>query len=258
MLILQPDTVHIWTLDFTTPRHSELLNRYTALLSQAEKSRMARFARDELQQKYLLTRAMMRSCLSHYADVAPQDWQFAADNHGKPYLTNAPFPLSFNLSHSGERAVLAVAREIPVGIDVEQISRSRDLVGIAQHFFHSSEAEQITSLSAVEQQNLFFRLWTLKEAYFKARGTGISTGLEKVCFSLTEESITARFAPELLDDASAWRFLNYQFDGDYYLALAARPSVAAKLEVIFYESWPLSTQAPRLLTDKALPAALLR
>ena len=258
MLVLPLDAVHVWTLDLSVPRDNEWLERCHMLLSDVEKARMARFARDELQQKYLLTRAMMRSCFSHYADVAAQDWQFGADDHGKPYLLNSPIPLSFNLSHSGECAVLAVARHIPVGIDVEQATRKSNFLGIAEHFFHPYEAEQLKALPAAEQQQLFFQWWTLKEAYLKARGTGIATGLEKVRFSRSQTSISAHFAPELMDDANAWQFFNYRLDDDYYLALAVRPSVAAKLKVIFYESWPLSTQAPCPISDDALPTPLLR
>ena len=258
MLALQPDAVHVWTLDLSVPRDKEWLEGCHALLSDAERTRMARYAREDLQQKYLLTRAMMRSCLSHYAGLAAEDWQFDTDAHGKPYLLNSPIPLSFNLSHSGERAVFVVAHQIPVGIDVEQASRKSNFLGIAEHFFHPDEAEQLKTLPAAEQQELFFQWWTLKEAYLKARGTGIATGLEKVCFYRSHTAIKARFAPELMDDANAWRFCNYRLDNNYYLALAVKPSVAEQLEVIFYESWPLSTQAPQRLADDALPTLLLR
>src|SRR5690554_7833817 len=79
MLALQPDAVHVWTLDLSVPRDKEWLEGCHALLGDVERTRMARYAREDLQQKYLLTRAMMRSCLSHYAGLAAEDWQFDTD-----------------------------------------------------------------------------------------------------------------------------------------------------------------------------------
>lgn len=238
MLAIDPCSVHIWILDFTHFTDPHLLDRYRTLLSEDETRRCARFTFPKLQDKYLATRAMVRTCLSRYANVAPADWQFATGEQGKPYLLNAPLALSFNLTHSGERAVLAISLDTPLGIDIEQLSRQRDYLGIAQHYFHADEVEQLMACTEEQQYRFFFQLWTLKEAYLKARGTGIATGLDNVSF-IVEGQVTASFATELDDHTSAWQFFNYDLESDYSLSLAVKQHHQQPVKLEFYQSWPL-------------------
>jgi 4'-phosphopantetheinyl transferase len=239
MLAIDSHTTHIWLLDFTRITDPALLDRYHPLLSDEESARLQRFAFPRLQHNYLVTRAMMRTCLSLYADVAPEDWQFASQENGKPYLLNSPEPLSFNLSHSGERAVLAITRGRSIGVDIEQISRKRDWLGIAQHYFHSDEVEYLCALPEEEQYAQFFRLWTLKEAYLKARGTGIATGLDKASFHLNGGQIRANFAADLGTCAAEWQFFNYRVAEDYCLSLAIDAAIHQPVGIRFFQSRPL-------------------
>lgn len=238
MLAIDSRTAHIWVLDFTRFTNPDLLAQYRLLLSPEESARMARFAYPHLQQRYLLARALVRCSLSHYAKIAPQDWQFAAEKNGKPYLINPPLPLSFNLSHSGERAVLAISLASPLGIDIEQLARKRDWIGIAQHYFHASEMEHLVNLPEAEQHLFFFRLWTLKESYLKARGTGISTGLDKAAFRITAAGVQVEFAAELKEQTSDWQFYHYSLQPDYLLSLACQQAQARPLNIHFFHAWP--------------------
>lgn len=252
MLTIDSQAVHIWILDLArVTAQPALLERYHPLLSEEEATRLGRFAFPKLQQYYLATRALVRTCLSRYADVAPHAWRFAQQQNGKPYLVDSPVPLSFNLSHAGDRAVLAVTRDNAVGIDIEQLSRKRDWLGIAEHYFHSSEVDALNALPEAQQHDYFFRLWTLKEAYLKARGTGISTGLDKAAFQLDRGRVRAQFAPELAVEPSEWHFFNYQLGDEYSLSLACHsPASSTPPQLQFYQSWPLATdQQSALPTD---------
>lgn len=240
MLAIDPYSVHLWLLDFTRISDQQLLASYHALLSDAERTRLGRFTLPNLQHNYLVTRAMVRSCLSFYADVKPQQWKFDCDEHGKPFISNADTSLMFNLSHSGGRAVLAVTHEHQVGVDVEQLSHKRDWLGIAKHYFNSSEYELIMSTPETTKCALFFRLWTLKEAYLKARGTGISTGLDKISFDFCADKLNAHFHADLNENAAQWQFFNYELNADYALSFALKAESHIPINIVFFQSWPMA------------------
>lgn len=239
MLTIEANAAHIWIMDFTRFNDERLLESYRNLLSDEELERLGRFAFPYLQHNYLVTRAMVRTCLSHYVDIPPQEWRFGANDNGKPFVLNPGLPLTFNLSHSGERAALAISSTHSVGIDIEQLSRKRDWLGIAQHYFHLTEVEQLMAQPEEAQCGFFFRLWTLKEAYLKARGTGISTGLDKAYFTFSNDLLKTRFAPELNDNVALWQFFNYELGTEYSLSLALTLEHAAKAQITFFQSWPL-------------------
>jgi 4'-phosphopantetheinyl transferase len=93
--------------------------------------------------------------------------------HGKPFLINSD--LEFNISHSGEIAIIALSNKTPVGIDVEKLLPLEDRDALLRQFFHAKEEQEIISLSEQESQLAFYNCWTRKEAILKATGEGLST-----------------------------------------------------------------------------------
>jgi 4'-phosphopantetheinyl transferase len=128
-----------------------------------EAARAARFRTPDLQRRYLRSHAAMRAILGALTDAR---LDFAVSGNGKPFLPAAPH-VKFNLSHSGEMALVAVALEVEVGVDVERIRPMPDYREIAERFFPPAEA------GLVEDEADFFRRWTRLEAVVKACGTGI-------------------------------------------------------------------------------------
>jgi 4'-phosphopantetheinyl transferase len=128
-----------------------------------EAARAARFRTAELQRRYLRSHAALRAILSNHTDTR---LDFAVSGTGKPFLPAVP-QLKFNLSHSGEMALVAVTLEVEVGVDVEWIRPMPDYREIAERFFPQSEAGKVTDEAD------FFRRWTRLEAVVKACGTGI-------------------------------------------------------------------------------------
>lgn len=185
------------------------------IMNTAERERAQKFVRGR--ESYIASRWLLRSVLAHYLGVSPAAVEFLRTDKGKPYLANSD--LHFSLSHSGDWAVLAVSKAELVGVDVEAIKTTRDLMGIAESYYHPHEFSHMQSLDSVVQADYFYRLWTLKEAFFKALGTGISAGLEKVHFVLDAESISA--APEASLNASPeWQFHQWELSATDYCALA--------------------------------------
>lgn len=218
--------VHLWLLDINqfNDRH---LNQAQEIMSLDEHKRAQRFVRGK--QEYIASRWLLRRALGQYLQESAPPLKFAREEKGKPYIPGTN--IQFNLSHSGTWAVLAVAKDFRVGIDVEQGSNARDLLGIATNYYHPDELRVLEALPPDAQLKHFYRLWTLKEALLKAAGAGISAGLENLNFSLGTEisvEITAPLATAAF--ASNWHFHQWQLSDGSFCALASacetRPHVS--------------------------------
>jgi phosphopantetheinyl transferase len=119
--------------------------------------------------------AALRAILRQYTDGP---LSFALAEHGKPYLPAAP-ELKFNLSHSHGMALVAVAREVEIGVDVERFRALPECLKIAERFFPPSEFAALAEVAREDRDREFFRRWTGIEATLKARGVGLfGAGLE--------------------------------------------------------------------------------
>lgn len=216
----------IWLLDFTTLTENQIAH-YANLLSPKELTRAQNFKRN--QHHFLATRALMRKVLALYTGLSPNALEFARREAGKPYLINSPNPMYFNLSHSGNFAALAVSTLGEIGVDTETI-RQRNFLAIAERYFHEDEFTQLLEKQGAEQALLFFKLWTLKEAFFKATGGGISSGLEKAVFNVDNKNIRVQLAPELNETANTWQFKQELITPTTLVALAVNTT-----EIIEYQ-----------------------
>ncbi len=212
----QPKGADIWLLDFTDLTENKIA-QFSKLLSPEELARAQTFKRN--QHHFLATRALMRKVLSRYMGLPSASLEFARSEQGKPYLTNVSHPLYFNLSHSGNFAALAVSAVGEIGVDIETI-RPRNYLAIAERYYHAHELHQLLALHEAEREQLFFKLWTLKEAFFKATGGGISSGLDKASFQFIDSDIYASFAEELQIQPNQWQFQQTAITPTSLLAVA--------------------------------------
>jgi len=144
-------------------------------LSAAERERAARFVSDQDGVRWTTARTALRQLLGGYLGVPPDALRFAEGPHGKPVLA-APVSVDvrFNLSHSGDTALIAVAQAREVGVDVELSRRAVDHVAIARRVLEPAAAERIAALDDPrEREQAFLRAWVRWEAALKCRGTGI-------------------------------------------------------------------------------------
>ena len=144
------------------------------LLSEDERQHAASFVRLHPQKVYVLSRLLMRQQLASALHCKPSDLQFKTGQHGKPQLMD--HAIQFNLSHSGDWVVLAIDGD-PVGVDIEQVRRDAAFQSIAARFF--AKDEQLYIESADDIANAFYVVWTRKEAWLKAQGLGLSSGLQR-------------------------------------------------------------------------------
>ncbi|HEY8941503.1 MAG TPA: 4'-phosphopantetheinyl transferase superfamily protein [Cellvibrio sp.] len=213
---LQPGQVHLWLLDvrqFSNPLAEQAL----LLMSDDERERAQKFIRGK--EEYIASRWLLRKVLGQYLQQAPASLVFNRSEKGKPYIANNP--LKFNLSHSGHWALLALAQEMELGVDIEQVRNSRDLLGIAENYYHPDEYAQLRQRHGDEQLRFFYQLWTLKEALLKAMGVGISAGLENLNFDL-QNPISVSLSPVLQAQSvtDKWQFHQWQLPDTSYCALA--------------------------------------
>jgi 4'-phosphopantetheinyl transferase len=183
-LTLHNNDVHIWLIEPAKVSDGKRLNTLKALLSNTEIEKVQRYRLAKAQHTALITRAFVRTVLSQYTDVPAQKWLFTIGTHGKPEIKHPTVPLSFNLSHNNDLIICAVSVNKNIGCDIESLSRKISIKAIAQRYFSTTEFSALMALSPPLQAHRFFEYWTLKEAFVKATGMGISQGLESFNFTI--------------------------------------------------------------------------
>jgi 4'-phosphopantetheinyl transferase len=204
---LPSGAAHVW-LTPTAEISESQLHLWEQTLSSAEQERAHRFLFEKDRALFTIARGALRQILSHYADVTPAQWVFATTSLGRPYITNPlpSGPLHFSLSHTHGLVACLVSRTEAAGIDTEDIGRTADCAAIARHAFAEREWRALLHHSGETLRRKFYEIWTLKEAYAKARGQGLSVGFERLCFAIDDSGIEASFAPALADDPAHWHF----------------------------------------------------
>jgi 4'-phosphopantetheinyl transferase len=171
---LPANAIHIWRL---RPENRLATQDYIAFLQSEEQERASRLLFSADQQQSIASRGTLRLLLAHYASTEdPRDLRLAYGEQGKPYLAGSH--LRFNLSHTRTLALFAFAREIDLGIDVEDIQASADLNDVAEQNFAPTERAALLALPQPERAAAFYRCWTRKEALLKAEGSGLFRALD--------------------------------------------------------------------------------
>jgi 4'-phosphopantetheinyl transferase len=222
MLELGRDEIHVWraTLDQAPSR----IRSFLCSLAADERARAARFYFEKDRDHFIVARGVLRAILGFYLNRAPKCLSFCYGSHGKPAVAAKPDgdALRFSVSHSDGVALYAVARGREVGIDLERIRFDLAVAEIAERHFSFREVAMLRTLSAEVQHQAFFRLWTRKEAYIKARGEGLSLPLDEFDVSLTPgEPTTVRATQRDPPEASRWSLQELAPAPGYAAALAA-------------------------------------
>jgi 4'-phosphopantetheinyl transferase len=173
--------VHCWSVRLDA--RPERLAALDATLGAEERARSARFRFERDRRRFVVAHGTLRDLLGRYLDVDPQRIGYAYNAFGKPQLgAELGGRLRFNLSHSGDLALIAVAAGIDVGIDVERIREDspRELAELARRFFSPAEVENLRGVPPHLYAREFCRHWTKKEAYVKARGEDLATTLDSL------------------------------------------------------------------------------
>ena len=206
--------VHVWRVPLGGTGRA--LPRLQTALSADERERAARFSLEKPRTAYTLARGSLRLLLGRYLNRDPAALRFVYGEHGKPALEDGA--LHFNLSHSGDLALVALAADRPVGVDIEFRRDRVSSDAIARRFFAADEVEALQALGESRRKEAFFRVWTRKEAYLKALGAGITVALDSFSVNIDPEAALRR--PP--DAAATWR-LRHLDPGPGYTGAVCAP-----------------------------------
>jgi 4'-phosphopantetheinyl transferase len=217
---MNDDEVHIWraALD-TDPEHR---GAFAATLAPEERTRAGRFHRPIDRDRFIVAHGLLRAIIARYLDRDPGAIAFQQGPSGKPSLRDdvGDHDLHFNMSHADGIALYALARDCEVGVDVERVRAGFADERIAERFFSRCELATLRALPPEQQRDAFFHCWTRKEAFVKARGTGIATALDSFDVSLSPDEPAAILAIREVGEPHPWS-LHHLDPGPHYVGAVA-------------------------------------
>lgn len=223
-VLLQPATVQVWplALEGDEGEHASCLST----LSSEERARAERFYHQRDRTAYILSHGMMRQILGALCKREPSRLEFITGEWGKPSLSPDSQPrdrkISFNLSHSHGRALVAVCEGHEIGVDIEPVDSRTRALDIANSYFCGPELEAIRAAPATSTADVFFRYWAAKEAVLKAQGCGLGVPLSSFCILFDSAGGRARVdTADVTRIAEGWRVETLPTDSGWHAALAA-------------------------------------
>jgi 4'-phosphopantetheinyl transferase len=185
-LDLDADEIHVWRAELDQPEAT--VERLGQTLSPDEQERAQRFVLERVRTRFVVGRGLLRAILAGYLGRPPHRLRFAYGERGKPALAPAESTsLRFNVSHSADVVLFAVARRREVGVDVERLRPMPRAERIAERFFSVPERQALAALPEARKVEGFFTCWTRKEAYIKARGDGLGHPLDQFAVTIAPD-----------------------------------------------------------------------
>jgi len=220
-LTISPKEIHLWQAWLGI--ESVQLDIFYQQLSDDEQARSDRFRDQKDRERYIAAHGSLQAILSRYLHVEPIEVTFHRNEFGKPSLQlYGSEDIRFNMSRSDDMSLMAIARGREVGVDIERIRHLNDSMQIAEQFFCPGERSFLRTLEAEGQQEAFFRLWTLKEAFVKGRGQGLSIPLDHFEVAFQDERPVLLGTQEGVDiDVQDWSLVELNAHPGYAAALAA-------------------------------------
>jgi 4'-phosphopantetheinyl transferase len=186
------DGVHAWWRELADAH--EVDPAMAALLSDAERTRAARFGTPLLRARYVTGRATLRLLLGRWLGIDSARVPIARGHRGRPFVDTGGAP-DFNVSHTRDAAVIALSTTRIVGVDLERVDRAVDAARLARKFLAQSEREAMAALDSDAARRRFLRLWTCKEAMSKATGDGLAAPMGRLAVAATNDGWRLRDGP---------------------------------------------------------------
>jgi 4'-phosphopantetheinyl transferase len=228
------DEAHVWVLQVPAAGAGEATS-LSSILSAAERARGERFCFAADQWAFTAAHVLVRLALSWCAPhVAPREWTFRDGEHGRPEVAGPAFapPLRFNLSHTRGLVACVVTRRVDCGVDVERVARPLNVEGMGRGFLTPAEQHALSGLPPARRVEAFVRHWTLKEAYAKARGLGMSLPFNEIGFDLDGATALLR------GDADGWQFAQWTPTDQHVAAVALRRDGGKDLRLAVHSAMP--------------------
>jgi 4'-phosphopantetheinyl transferase len=206
---------------------------WRTVLSETEWARAARFRMPADVNRFTVTRGVLRTLLAGYLQVSPKTIVFTENQYGKPAVNGT---IQFNVSHSGDYALLAFAQDIDIGVDIERITDERVVNELARRVLTDAEYCRFDLLAPADRKKTFFQMWTLKESVLKGIGSGLSVAPEciEVAFYPDEPKLLSSSAQEITD-VEEWTVGSLAIGKDDYAAAIAVKDKNPVIEVKWFE-----------------------
>jgi 4'-phosphopantetheinyl transferase len=215
---LPEDEAHVWQVALNMP--PARVENLHQLLADDEKQRAARFYFERDRRAFIIGRGLLRTILGQYLATDPTRIAFEYNRHGKPSLAANDETVHFNVSHSGEIALLAFVRGRGIGVDVEYMRPELDFEKVAARVFSSEELAALSNTPVERRREAFFNGWTRKEAYIKAHGQGVSLPLDEIVVSISpDEPAELLLIKGTFDRAGRWGMREIRPGPGYVAAL---------------------------------------
>lgn len=195
-IAIGPADVDVWV--FTLGASETIVEAWTRLLSEDEKRRADRFVHHRDRSRWIVAHGVLRHLLGRYCGLRPAAIAFEYGSAGKPSIAHIGARderITFNLAHSHDRALLAVARDRDIGVDLERVRDDFDPLPVVREFFFGAELAAIEASAPDLRRDAFFRHWVAKEAVLKAHGGGLSLALDSFCVTFDSDGSIARVRP---------------------------------------------------------------
>jgi 4'-phosphopantetheinyl transferase len=237
--MIEPSDAHVWSVAPEVALGESASG--LADLSPEERTRMASFRFERDRSAYAAAHVLAREALTWCAPVvSPASWDLSQRLHERPEVVDPPLrpQLRFNISHTHGLVACLVTSAIDCGVDVEVRRDVDDMESLAARVLSPAERGHLMDSPVDHRSDLFFRYWTLKEAYVKARGRGLSLPLEAISFDFRAADIMVRLGPSLEDDGQEWQFEQWAPTGQHILAVAIRSGAARNHRVVRHTGVP--------------------
>jgi len=184
------------------------------LLDAREHERAERFRFAEDRARFVVGRGLLRQALRRYAPQVPATVELTYSLLGRPLLPPNLDAPNFSISHTHDLVALAFTDRAQVGVDLEHVDAKHDALALAERIMSEDDLPAFTALPDGEKAAAFYRAWTRKEAYLKALGEGITSGLREVSVPLAEEAIS-QLADRRDGSSAKWRLHALPVPADY-------------------------------------------
>jgi 4'-phosphopantetheinyl transferase len=210
------DTTAAWLSD------PDRADRVLTWLTEPERVRYARFFHDDDRWMFAMGRAMARQLVGRALDCAPADWRWREGPHGRPEIDEPGTTWHFNVAHSAGLVACAIAEACEIGVDVEDLERKPVTSGFASRYLSPAEGADVDAQAPDLRQDRLLTYWTLKEAYLKARGLGVSVTLSDIEFTFGPDGPRIGFLDSLAGTETDWHFHLERPTPRHLMAVASR------------------------------------
>lgn len=238
-----PDHLHVYWVDARLLTVGDAA-RWVDALPEVERTRFARFKHERSAHEFLVGRLIVRRWLATLTGHRPNDWQFVEGFRGRPEVASPHTSLRFNIAHSGGVVACIFTDGREAGVDVEDLGRRAIEPGLWTRYCAPSEIADIEAHPVDARHRRFLAYWTLKEAYLKALGLGISVHLSDIAFTAHPERPSVEFHDSLAGTSTDWAFGITSLSDQFLMSWATPQPPSAPRPTVSVTALPLTDLDP--------------